>query len=126
MKGTYMADVEVTCVTKPHPESPYEHIAELGSPAAGWKWPCKRVIASIDAGTNTFFVRDPLTRGIPTLKSPACSSAARGLTELPEFGLARFPVDPSAGQPGDHHLDQSDQRRHGGKTQWKQMRDHGK
>ena len=57
-----MADVEVTCVTKPHPESPHEHITELGNPAAGWKWPCKRVVASIDAGTNTFFALDPLTR----------------------------------------------------------------
>ena len=53
-------------------------------------------------------------------------SAARGLAELLNFRLARFPVDPSAGQPGDHHLDQSDQRRHGGKTEWEQMRDHRK
>lgn len=57
-----MADVEITCVTKPHPESPFEHITELGNAAAGWKWPCKKIIASIDAGTNTFFVLHPLTR----------------------------------------------------------------
>jgi hypothetical protein len=56
-----MADVQITCVSKPHPESPHEHITELGNAAAGWKWPSKRVIASIEAGTNTFFALDPLT-----------------------------------------------------------------
>ena len=54
-----MADVEVTCITKPHPQSPHEHITELGNPKAGWKWSRDQVIASIDARTNTFFVVDP-------------------------------------------------------------------
>lgn len=56
-----MADVQVTCITKPHPESPHEHITELGNPRAGWKWTREQVIASIDAKTNTFFVVDPRT-----------------------------------------------------------------
>ena len=56
-----MADVQVTCITKPHPQSPHEHITELGNPKAGWKWSRDRVIASIDAKTNTFFVVDPYT-----------------------------------------------------------------
>jgi hypothetical protein len=54
-----MADVQVTCITKPHPQSPHEHITELGNPRVGWKWSRDQVIASIDAKGNTFFVIDP-------------------------------------------------------------------
>lgn len=55
-----MADVQVTCITKPHPQSPHEHITHLGNPPQ-WVWTREQVIASIDAKTNTFFVRDPST-----------------------------------------------------------------
>lgn len=54
-----MADVQVTCITKPQPLSPHEHITHLGNPAVPWKWTREEVIASIDAKTNTFFVIDP-------------------------------------------------------------------
>jgi len=54
-----MTDVQVTCITKPHPLSPHEHITHLGNPSAGWKWTREQVIASIDAGSNKFFVKDP-------------------------------------------------------------------
>jgi len=56
-----MADVQVTCITKPDPQSPHEHITHLGNPSAGWKWTREQVIASIEAGTNTFFVIDSRT-----------------------------------------------------------------
>ena len=56
-----MADVKVTCITKPNPQSLHEHITHLGNPAAGWKWTREQVIQSIDARTNTFFVVDPVT-----------------------------------------------------------------
>mgnify|MGYP001221524307 CR=1 FL=1 len=56
-----MADVKVTCITKPHPQSSHEHITHLGNPSAGWIWSRDQVIASIDAGTNTFYVIDPRT-----------------------------------------------------------------
>jgi hypothetical protein len=56
-----MADVQVTCITKPHPLSPHEHITHLGNPQVGWEWTREQVIASIEAGTNTFYVRDPKT-----------------------------------------------------------------
>jgi hypothetical protein len=56
-----MADVQVVCIDKPHPESPHEHITHLGNPRANWKWTREQVIASIDANTNTFFVIDPRT-----------------------------------------------------------------
>lgn len=56
-----MADVQVTCITKPNVLSPHEHITHLGNPRAGWKWTREQVIASIEAGQNTFFVLDPRT-----------------------------------------------------------------
>lgn len=55
-----MADAQVTCITKPHPQSLHEHITHLGNPPQ-WVWTREQVIASIDAKTNTFFVRDPAT-----------------------------------------------------------------
>ena len=55
-----MADVQVTCITKPHSQSPHEHITHLGNPPQ-WVWSREQVIASIEAKTNTFFVRDPNT-----------------------------------------------------------------
>jgi hypothetical protein len=57
-----MADVQVTCITKPHPSSPHEHITHLGNPAGGWVWPRDQVIASIEAKENTFYVIDPYTK----------------------------------------------------------------
>ena len=54
-----MADVRVTCITKPHAQSSHEHITHLGNPQAGWKWTREEVIISIDAKTNTFYVTDP-------------------------------------------------------------------
>ena len=60
-RGKLMADVKVTCITKPHPQSPHEHITHLGNPTVGWKWTREEVIGSIDAGTNTFFVIDSNT-----------------------------------------------------------------
>ena len=55
-----MADVQVTCIIKPHPQSPHEHITHLGNQPT-WLWTREQVIASIDAKTNTFFVRDPIS-----------------------------------------------------------------
>jgi len=57
-----MSDVQVTCIVKPHPQSPHEHITHLGNPRSsngGWMWTREQVIASIEAKTNTFFVSDP-------------------------------------------------------------------
>jgi hypothetical protein len=54
-----MADVQVTCITKPDPQSPHEHITHVGNPKGGWKWSREQVVASIDAKANTFFVLAP-------------------------------------------------------------------
>lgn len=56
-----MADVQVTCITKPNTDSPYEEITHIGSVKGTWKWPRERVIASIDLKSNTFYVLDPST-----------------------------------------------------------------
>jgi hypothetical protein len=56
-----MADVQVTCITKPDRDSTHEHITHLGNPALNWRWTREEVIASIDAGSNAFFVADPRT-----------------------------------------------------------------
>ena len=70
-----MADVQVTCITKPHPQSPHEHITHVGNPSAGWNWPREHVVASIEAKTNTFFVRDPKSGSART--SALCGRRAR-------------------------------------------------
>ena len=53
-----MADAKVTCITKPNPQSPHEHITHLGNPPT-WVWTREQVIESIEAKTNTFYVLDP-------------------------------------------------------------------
>ena len=55
-----MADCQITCITKPHPQSQHEHITHVGNPPT-WIWPREQVIASLDAHTNTFYVQDPRT-----------------------------------------------------------------
>ena len=68
-----MADVQVTCIRKPHPQSPHEHITHIGNPRNGWEWTREQVIASIEAKTNTFYVLDPYTgkrSDVGVVKSP--------------------------------------------------------
>jgi len=57
-----MADLQITCIIKPHPQSSHEHITHVGNPAANWVWTRERVIALIDAKTHTFYVIDPVSR----------------------------------------------------------------
>jgi hypothetical protein len=75
-----MADVEVTCITKPNPASPHEHITHVGNPAAGWVWPREQVVESIDSKTNTFFVKDARTgkrADIGVVRSPGKNAFLR-------------------------------------------------
>ena len=48
-----MADAQVTCINKPNRSNEHEAITHLGG--QGWRWTRSQVIASIEAGTNTFF-----------------------------------------------------------------------
>lgn len=54
-------DCQVTCIIKPNPQSPHEHISHLGNPRANWVWTREKVIESIDNKTNTFYVVDPVS-----------------------------------------------------------------
>ncbi len=56
-----MADVQVTCITKPNPESPHEHITHIGSAHGTWRWRREQVISSIELKGNTFYVLNPAT-----------------------------------------------------------------
>ena len=47
-----MADIRVTCITKPARDSKHDAITHLGG--SGWKWTKAQVIASIEAKANTF------------------------------------------------------------------------
>ncbi|MES2178009.1 MAG: DUF3892 domain-containing protein [Gemmatimonadota bacterium] len=56
-----MPDCQITCISKPHPQSPHEHITHVGNPAGNWIWTREAVVKSIDEKSNTFFVVDPNT-----------------------------------------------------------------
>lgn len=56
-----MSDAQITCIVKPNPQSPHEHITHVGNPAGNWMWTREQVIASIDDKTNTFYVLDSAT-----------------------------------------------------------------
>jgi hypothetical protein len=47
-----MADIEITCIRKPHPSSSHEHITHVGS--GGITWTREQVISWIDSRTNTY------------------------------------------------------------------------
>lgn len=56
-----MADVQITCITKSHGNGTHEHITHVGNPSTPWKWTTAQTVESIDAKTNTFFVKDART-----------------------------------------------------------------
>lgn len=58
-KEIKMAHAQVACITKLNVNSFHEHTTHLGNPPGLWRWTREKSIASIDAGTNTFFVIDP-------------------------------------------------------------------
>lgn len=54
-----MADCQITCITKPDPHSPHEHITHVGNPS----WSMRRltvedVIRRIKGKVDTFYVSD--------------------------------------------------------------------
>jgi hypothetical protein len=52
-----MPDVRVMCINKLPRNNPHEGITHLGgNGGGGWKWTRSDVIASIEDGTNTFYV----------------------------------------------------------------------
>ncbi len=57
-----MPDYRVTCINKPHSLSPHEHITHIGG--LGWRITRDEAIQRIDAGSDRFYVEDPLTNKI--------------------------------------------------------------
>ena len=52
-----MADVQLTCVIKPRPDSPHQHITHVGT--SRQVWPAAQVVGWIEAGTETFYIVGP-------------------------------------------------------------------
>ena len=48
-----MAAVQLTCVVKPHPDSPHEHITHVGT--SHQTWLREQVISWIDGGIDSFY-----------------------------------------------------------------------
>jgi len=48
-----MADVQITCIRKPHPQSPHEHITHVGNSQGVWTR--DQVVGWIDRGEHTFY-----------------------------------------------------------------------
>ncbi|MGH8336887.1 MAG: DUF3892 domain-containing protein [Gammaproteobacteria bacterium] len=48
-----MADIQITCINKPHRDNKHEAITHLGG--STWRWTRQQVVNLIKDGTNTFF-----------------------------------------------------------------------
>ena len=91
-----MADCQITHIRKPNRMSSHEHITHVGNPPT-WFWKREDVIASIDGGTNTFFVLDvqgnranvgvvrPNDGRLPFLRTYADGKWNDNLLALPEY-----------------------------------------
>ena len=97
-----MADVLVTNIEKPKSGSPKEFIIALGNPntpQGGWRWTREQVIASIEVGSNTFFIRESLSGKRydiqvvrPGFGDPFLSTVDEGKPTEHLFQLAEFPT----------------------------------
>jgi hypothetical protein len=56
-----MTEYQVTCITKPHPESRYEHITHVGNSQGNWRMTREAVIRRIEGGNETYVVIDRST-----------------------------------------------------------------
>lgn len=57
-----MADCQIQCITRSTLNGGHEHITHVGNGVVPWYLPVETVIASIDQGTNTFYVQDAYGR----------------------------------------------------------------
>lgn len=53
-----MAEYQVTCVTKPHRDSPHEHITHIGNSFARWTITREEAIRYIESKTAAFYTVD--------------------------------------------------------------------
>ncbi len=59
-----MANCQITCIVKPHPQSPHEHITHVGILGNSRLLTTPEVIDRIDRKVDTFFVKDPRTNKV--------------------------------------------------------------
>jgi len=56
-----MSEHEVTCVRKPQPDSPHEHITHIGNTAEQWLLSREEAIQRMEVGAVIYFMIDPAT-----------------------------------------------------------------
>ena len=56
-----MAEYHVTCINKPHHQSPHEHITHIGNIAEKWRVTRELAIQQIDSKTNQYYTIDGAT-----------------------------------------------------------------
>ncbi len=90
-----MADVRITCIRKPQPQSPHEHITHVGS--NGQVWSREQVILWIDGNQHTFYTLDSAGRRadvrvrrevgkLPYIQTVADGYWSNNLLTLPQCG----------------------------------------
>jgi len=50
-----MAESQVTCINKPHRDSPHEHITHIGNAEAGWRVTRETAIYQIESKTHDYY-----------------------------------------------------------------------
>jgi len=56
-----MSEYQITCINKPHRQSPHEHITHIGNVAAKWRMARETAIQQIDGNVNQFYTVDKIT-----------------------------------------------------------------
>jgi|ERR1035438_8086093 hypothetical protein len=56
-----MAEYHVTCINKPHHQSPHEHITHIGNIAEKWRVTRELAIQQIDSKTSQYYTIDGAT-----------------------------------------------------------------
>jgi hypothetical protein len=56
-----MAEFEVNCITKPHPENRHEHITHIGNTENGWQLSREQAIIRIDSKQESYYTVDRTT-----------------------------------------------------------------
>ena len=54
-----MAEYHITCINKPHHDSPHEHITHIGNSAQKWRYTREEAIKMIDGGKDKFYTTTP-------------------------------------------------------------------
>jgi hypothetical protein len=53
-----MPELQITCINKPHHQSPHEHITHIGNLREKWRVPREEAVLLIDADPHQFYTLD--------------------------------------------------------------------